>query len=161
METLQIQKSDALTAYNAGDEQTKKLLRNLFGENTFSQKITDRVKTFEDACKVLHVDPNDVLPPRVGKVMEPDLCSVAAYTKLILIARALNEGWKPDWTNGNEYKYYPYFDMSSGSALAYGGYVGWYSGSCVGSRLCYKTRELAEYAGKQFLSIYTDLFIIK
>ena len=31
----------------------------------------------------------------------------------------------------------------------------------VGSRLCFKSRELAEYAGKQFKDIYEEYYVIK
>ena len=31
----------------------------------------------------------------------------------------------------------------------------------VGSRLCYKTRELATYAGRQFEGLYNDFLLIK
>ena len=31
-----------------------------------------------------------------------------AYQKLRIITAALNEGWEPDFTNDDEYRYYPY-----------------------------------------------------
>ena len=161
MQTLEIKKENALKAWNNGCSDVKAVLENLLGKETFvPANIMDRVKTFDDACRILHIAPNDALPPRVGKVMEPDMISIAAYTKLIIIARALNDGWKPNWKDSSEYKYYPWFDLSSGSGLSYYVYVFLYSGSGVGSRLCFKSSELAEYAGKQFIDIYTDYFII-
>jgi hypothetical protein len=51
--------------------------------------------------------------------------------------------------------------MESGSGLSYDVYDYWRAVASVGSRLCFKSRELAEYAGKQFIDIYTDFFIIK
>ena len=36
-----------------------------------------------------------------------------------------------------------------------------YSRSAVGSRLCFKSKDLATYAGTQFLDIYKDFFTIK
>lgn len=160
MQTLKIDEGKAFNLYPAASPEFKQMLEDSFGKEFFTRKITDRVKTFEDACRLLHIDPNDALPPRVGKVMEPDMKSIAAYTKLIIIARALNEGWVPDWKNSGQYKYYPWFDLSSGSGLSYYVYDGRYAHSGVGSRLCFKSSELAEYAGKQFINIYTDFFII-
>ena len=32
-----------------------------------------------------------------------------AYHKLTVITRALNNGWKPNWDDQNEWKYYPLF----------------------------------------------------
>ena len=158
MENLQIKKENALKAYQEGCNDVKNVLSNLFGKEIFIPKnITDRVKTFEEACSLLGKDPNDFLPDGVPA---EDSNSIVAYCKLIIIARALNEGWVPDWKNSNQYKYYPWFDMSSGSGLSYYGYAGQYSLSTVGSRLCFKSRELAEYAGTQFIDLYKEFFII-
>lgn len=119
--------------------------------------IKERVKTFEDACKVLGIQQSELT---VSGELENDFKSLSAYAKLIIISRALNEGWVPKWEDDNEYKYYPWFDLSSGSGLRFNDYDHQDSTSAVGSRLCFKSRELAEYAGNQFLSIYTDFFII-
>ena len=154
MQNLQITKENALKAYNAGCSDVKKVLENLFGKASFvPENITDRVKSFEDACTVLGVRPVDVLNAS-------DNTDDAAYKKLKVIAKALNEDWTPNWKDGDEYKYYPWFDLSSGSGLSFFTVVGRYTISTVGSRLCFKSRELAEYAGKQFIDIYTSFFII-
>ncbi len=135
----------------------KKLTINPPGKKQ-SASIMDRVKTFEDACQVLGIDQSELT---VSGVLEEDFESISAYAKLIIINKALNEGWKPNWADDNEYKYYPWFDMSSGSGLRFHDFVYLYSYSDVGSRLCFKSSELAEFEGKQFLDIYTDFFIIK
>ena len=79
---------------------------------------------------------------------------IALY-KMEVITEALNEGWKADWDNPDENKYYPYFIMSP-SSFAFrdsdSGFAFAFAGS--GSRLCYKTRELAEYSAKQFIDIW-------
>lgn len=158
METLSIQKKDAMTAFQKADESGKKLLTNLFG-NQLPINIKDRIKTFEDACAVLELDPDNILP-YIKQTKDPEQISINAYRKLITIARALNEGWKPDWKNSKELKYYPWFDMSSGSGLSCPGSDHSYSGTTVGSRLCFKTSDLAIYAANQFADIYTEYFIM-
>ncbi len=158
METLSIQKKDALTAFQKADESGKKLLTNLFG-NQLPINITDRIKTFEDACAVLELNPDSILPyPKHTK--DPEEISINAYRKLITIARALNEGWKPDWKNSNESKYYCWFFMNSGSGLSVPHFVRTRSITYVGSRLCFKTSDLAIYAANQFSDIYTEYFIM-
>lgn len=127
------------------------------GKPPVTGNITDRVKSFEDACNVLGIQEGEL---SLSGYLLPEFKTMVAYAKLIIIARALNEGWIPNWKDDSQYKYYPWFDLSSGSGLRYRDYVGLYSSSAVGSRLCFKSRELAEYAGNQFLSIYTDFFII-
>jgi len=160
METLQITKENAIKAYNAGCPDVKNSLSILFGADTFKPKsIMDRVKTFEDACGVLDITPANQVSVTIDGAMNQDAKSIQAYCKLIIIARALNEGWKPNWDNGNEKKYWPWFNMSS-SGLSCSGHGCDFSYSSVGSRLCFKNRELAEYAAKQFQDIYRDYFLI-
>lgn len=153
MQTLQIDKANARKLFPKASEEFKQMLIDTFGENFFKQKITDRVKSFEDACEVLGLDACDTLDLH-------DTIDEAAYKKLKVIAAALNEGWKPDWSNSNQYKWYPYFKMSGfGFSAAY--FDSGSSGTSVGSRLCFKSDELAEYAGKQFLSIYQDFLTLQ
>ena len=76
-----------------------------------NKKITELVKTFEDARKLTgrpDVPDFSNLPTDMRKHFE-------AQYKMIVIAEALNEGWIPDWDNYNEYKYYPWFEMSPSS----------------------------------------------
>ena len=112
---------------------------------------------------------------------------VASYLKLRIVVAALNEGWEPQFTE-DEYRWYPYFYLytkeeynrlnedkkkkcrvvgrSNYSAGVYGGVVYAYA-NCAwsssyldyGCRLAFKTEELAEYCGKQFIDIWMDYLI--
>lgn len=75
--------------------------------------ITDKVKSFEDACQLLGIKP-DV--PKVSLLPEKHQKAIVAHYKLIIITETLNEGWTPDWSNWNERKYYPWFEMSDSSS---------------------------------------------
>lgn len=70
--------------------------------------ITERVKTFKDACKEL--GENHKLVQQFKAIQEAiaEDKEATAYFKLGIITAALNEGWEPDFTNDNEYRYYPY-----------------------------------------------------
>lgn len=85
---------------------------------------------------------------------------VQAYCFLKMLVAALNDGWIPNWDNSNEYKYYPYFDMRGSSGFRFDDYDHWNSGSNVGSRLAYKSRELAEHAAKHFAAEYRKFMMI-
>ncbi|MBE2229985.1 MAG: hypothetical protein IAE96_05005 [Chitinophagaceae bacterium] len=122
--------------------------------------MDSKIKTFEDACKALNMDPEQVLPV-VSAMPEKHQKAIVSHAKLVIIAEALNEGWQPDWTDDDQWKYYPWFRMDSGSGLAYVGYGSRCSTSLVGSRLCFKTSELAEYAGNQFKELYEDYFLLR
>ena len=73
-----------------------------------NRPITERVKTFEDACKELGEDHKLV---KQFKAIEDAIAEdkeATAYFKLGIITAALNEGWEPDFTNDKEYRYFPY-----------------------------------------------------
>jgi hypothetical protein len=160
MNTLEIKKENAQKAYNEGCSDVKKVLINLLGKETFiAANITDRIKTYEDACEALGTTSDDQYFEYRPDAVKGHEKTLLAYAKLLVIVKALNEGWVPDWKNSSQYKYYPWWDLSSGSGLSR--IAVYYRDSCsaVGSRLCFKSRELAEYAAKQFKDIYTEFLI--
>lgn len=129
------------------------------------EEITDRVKTYEDACKVLGVEPINEQNAKAQGFRSDEI----ARRKLETIAAALNEGWKPDWNNTDQYKYYPYFYIQEnakgkGSAgLSFASTAGTASATYanVGSRLCFYASRLARYAGNQFTDLYEQILIEK
>lgn len=122
--------------------------------------ITKRVKTYADACAVLGIEPmNEAVLVKLGFTNDE-----IAYRKLKTIAEALNEGWRPVWANSSEYKYWPWFvynPANAGFSYADANYTASITGTDVGSRLCYKTRELAAYAGRKFEGLYNEFLLIK
>lgn len=182
---LKISAENALAAYNNTDANGRELLEHLFGKELFAQDIKDKVKTFEDAVAILGDEHPLVAQFRVieSSFKEADNnLHLFAYARLVIIAEALNEGWKPKF-DSDECRYYPYFYIytkkeyeeldedekkdcrvvgrSHDNANAGGGVVcahannaSSYSDTYHGSRLAFKTRELAEYCGKQFIDIW-------
>ena len=122
--------------------------------------VTKRIKTLEDACNELGEKHPLVTQYRfsvaaayIGDPMTEDFI---AFLKLRIIAAALNEGWKPTFEKDEE-RWYPWFNIKQGGlvfAYVYG--AGSISGAGGGVRLVFKSKELAEYAGKQFIDIYKD-----
>lgn len=163
METIKIKKQNAAVAYKNADAKGKKILEDLLGkENILPVKITDRIKTFDDVLIDLHGQlPDGVLSFLEGTWENPDMISTQAHLKLTLIAKSLNEGWTPDWADSSQYKYTPWFKHKAGFGLAYYVCADWATTAHVGSRLCFKTAELAEYAATQFADIYNDFLTIK
>ena len=159
-ETLEITRQAAIKAHDEASTKGKTLLENLFGKRVFQKDIKERIKTFDDVIRELGDDPEE-FKNAISIMEEPD---EIAYVKLKLIAKALNEGWTPDWSNGEWDKWYPWFkmdDSSSAGRFSFGDAVDQYSNSLVGSRLCFKSKDLATYAGTQFLDIYKDFFTVK
>ena len=178
-----INKDNILNAYQQATEEQKELLENMFGKDMFYPKdIKGRVKTFLDACQELG-DKNELVRAYNNLIVSNCMSNdIIAYAKLSIIAEALNEGWKPKF-DGDECRYYPWFYIytkkeyeeldedekkecrvvgrSSGNAYAHSGVeyalafgAPSYSYSYYGSRLAFKTIELAEYCGKQFIDIW-------
>ena len=115
--------------------------------------IKERIKNFWDVLAYHKTNPANFEEACEG--LEPD---EIAYRKIKLIVQAFNEGWTPDWSNSSEYKYYPWFKMGSpsGGGFSSDDFAVWNAGSYVGSRLCFKSSDLAKHAGQLFESIYKD-----
>ena len=120
--------------------------------------------------------------------MDGTATDLIAYLKLRIITAALNEGWEPQFTE-DEDRWYPWFvlwteDELAGKSeewkrdrclttmhyhrgeyagLAFAGSSGAPSNSdaSFGSRLCFKSDTLAEYAGKQFIQLWMDFYLIR
>ena len=124
--------------------------------------VIERVKTFKDVCEELGITVEEALPFNEELTMTPDRVAINAFAKVSLIAKALNEGWFPNWDDSSEYKYYPWFNMtnSSGSGFSRSAFNRSFTHSTVGSRLCFKSSELCEYAVKQFEDVYKQLFTL-
>lgn len=114
---------------------------------------------------------------------------IVAYLKMRVITAALNEGWEPKFTEG-EYRYYPYYTLYTkeevdkmtdkekeelglvlwGGNADYGSVAGLAcahsrrafprSSSYSGARLAFKSSDLAIYAGKQFIDIFANFYLI-
>lgn len=148
--TLSISLNEAKILYKEATLERKLELEELFPELK-PQLITDRVKTYVDALKVLkrdHFDENNLFPREIAR------------RKLEIIIEALNEGWKPNWEDYSQSRWYPYF---------YGAFMGFsYSLAYVspsnattnfGVLLYCKSEEIADYVGKQFLDLYREMFL--
>ena len=148
--------------------------------------VTERVKTFEDAVAELGEDNNLVMMFKhfEAEGFAAGSEDLVAFLKLRIITAALNEGWTPQFTD-DEYRYYPWFYLyverelndlpedtkrqrgvlfsgnanngaNAGFAYAIANDAPSDSFASIGSRLCFKNRELALYAGKQFASLWLD-----
>lgn len=160
MRTLQIKQDSLLAAFRNAGKEGKQVLSDLFGKQVaLYDNITDRVKSFEDACQVLGISTN---VPEVKGLPRKHQKAIIANYKLIVIAEALNEGWKPNWQDSDEYKYYPWFDMSNPAGVGYSNTHLAASNTTAnfGSRLCLKNRELAIYFGQTFTDLFNDSLLL-
>ena len=127
--------------FNASDAKQKSILNSYLKE--IRAGIMSKVTSYEDACKVLNLDINESKTP---------------YERLCIIIKALNEGWYPDFKNGDEYKFYNYFHMDNG-VFSYCHTTYYFSNVYVPSALYLKSAELAKYAVEIALKEYKEVYI--
>lgn len=128
--------------FNASDAAQKKVLSKFFTVKRIG--IMGKVTSFLDACELLGVSPKDKSP----------------FDKIAIIAKALNEGWWPDFTNESEYKYWNYFYMNKG-VFSYCNPLYDISNMNVPSALYFKSNELAKYAVEIAFEEYKELYLNK
>ena len=116
------------------------------------------IKSYEDACKALGLKP--ISDKVFNAFQKEDRKTMAAYHKLAVITRAINEGWQPDWSNKSQQKYEPYiYTNPAGLSCAYSIYGPALSRTSIGSRLCFRDYVRAEFAAKTFGdTLYKDYF---
>ena len=161
LNNLTISRENAIAAYDNTNDAGRELLENLFGKEVFKD-ITERVKTFADACKVLgskHPYVEQYVATEAAFRGEEKTGDFLSYLKLRIINAALNEGWKPQFTE-DECRYYPWFkfftqkEIDKMSDDEKGRVVGRaYNSSNAYGGLAY---AFADYAGRQFVELYAD-----
>lgn len=124
------------------------------------QDVTERIKTFHDAyCELGNDHPFVKSYEKYVNTASGEEADVIAYLKLRIICAALNEGWEADYSDAKQAKWFPWFYFEDGKLVyANSNRTRTHSYACIGMRLAYKTRELAEYAGKQFIEEYQAFF---
>lgn len=150
------------------------------------QDVTERIKTFADACRELGSDHPFVkaYDGYTSHIHQHDMDDhdLVAYLQLRIITEALNEGWRPQFKKCERRWYFWYnlitkeeydklsaedksrvvgrggHDASAYCGLVYAGadHASSVSYASVGSRLAFKSEKLAAYAGRQFAEIYAD-----
>lgn len=152
-ETLELQKQKALDAYETGSKKEKTFLEKLYGKKVFLKEITERIKTIEDVLEDNNITQSDI---DLMFANTPEHFKHQFIAELL--CKSLNEDWIPNWNDSSEGKYYPWFKMGS-SGFQFHDCATWRTSSLVGSRLCFKSRKLAEYAGQQFEDVYKQFMI--
>lgn len=127
------------------------------------------IKTFEDALQSEHVNmTKEAYEASIASMQQlPEWLRgpAIAATRLMIIQKAINEGWEADYTTHSQYKYFPWFYIQPGETPSAPARFSYYGCGCdvtytgLGSRLAYESEEKAEYAGTQFLDEYRPFII--
>lgn len=115
--------ADVQTAFRKAENnpEIQSLLRTLYGDAvepdaTDNRPVTERIKTFEDACREL-VEEHPLIQA-YRQILEIATCEdymretfgadTVSYLKLRIICAALNEGWEPEFVE-DERRWAPWF----------------------------------------------------
>lgn len=150
---MELTKAKAKKLYSDAPEWFKTELEEKFGKETFVENEFEKIKTVEDACKVLGINMGDV-------ISEKDSADEIAYKMLKVVRNAVTKNWIPDWNNSNQPKWFPVFRLSSGFGFSYSHCDFTHTSTHVGSRLCFQTEEQSNYVANQFTELYKDLLTI-
>lgn len=124
---MEIDIKNIKAAYETATESERTLLYTLFpdlhlGEaEKDNRPVTERIKTFDDACKELGNDHPMVLAYQNTNLRDPEVAEdnrdIITYLKLRIITAALNEGWEPQFTQ-DEWRWFPWFCLWTDEELA-------------------------------------------
>lgn len=90
--------------------------------------------------------------------------ALIALNELFTIAQAWNkeDEFEPDFSNPNQYKYYPWFVYekdAAGFVYASANHTATAANATIGSRLCFKTANRARQFGEQFTDLFNKVFL--
>jgi len=128
------------------------------------KEINELVDSYEAATHYLD-NQADVKTKIIG-VKPKHAKALNALNKLFTIADAWNksDNFIPDFSNRNQYKYFPWFVYNNDTA----GFVSATTNSTAsnasayfGSRLCFSTSKRAEQFGNQFIDLWNDLLLFR
>ena len=141
---------EKLVDSDSTDSEVKSLILTKFRESNI--KTYQDIKSFEDACMYLGLSETGLLGNNTDK-------NVIAYIKLKTVIEALNDGWKPDFTDHdhNQNKYYNYFEVKDGLFVFCDVNYN-YRYMTVPAALYLKNSELAMYAKDNFLDLYKTYY---
>ena len=135
--------------------------KSIFGATVIKETVEfdfRTIKSFDDACKKVGINAESL--PTLEELPEEMRKPVLAAYKLMVIFKAINNGWVPNWSDDDQNKYYPYFKVSpSGSGFSDSLYDYSYAATSVGSRLLTDTSEKALYLANQFQDLYSQYLL--
>ena len=119
MEAIQFNKETLVAVYGNCNAVGRKAIKEQLGERLSEiLPVTDRVKTFNDAVEELGEEHEAVKAYRaVEWYLRNQMSDIKAYLQLRIITAALNEGWEPQFVEG-ERRWYGWYDLISKDKLS-------------------------------------------
>lgn len=124
-----------------------------------SGSVMDRINSFEDAVEETKDNPEVI--ELLADLKNTTNTASQGIIMIRIIVIAFCEGWKADYSDSNQEKWFPYFQYKTATSGRPAGFV--YSNSnydfviayaCLGSRFAFPTSEHAECVGKKFENLF-------
>ena len=148
-----------------------------------TKEVNELITNFEEARKILGGKPNadftvskkilsgntvnlQDVTRLVNDINPQHAKALISLNELFTIAEAWNkkDGFVPDYSNGNQYKYFPWFVYdkdTAGFVFANTNHALSGANASIGSRLCFKTANRARQFGKQFIDLWNDVLLFR
>ena len=123
--------------------------------------VVDEISTYKPV-----LDSYEAAKTYLGEDAKSHQKALLALEKLIVIAEAWNkqDGVVPDFSNHNQYKYFPgfvYNDKAAGFICASMSKTAASTSATLGSRICFKSEERAKQFGEQFIDLWNDFLLYR
>lgn len=151
-DTVEFTNKEIEEMVSASTNEQKPIVKEVFEiKETFEE-----IGSLSDAIQFLGENDIEVQNLRILQKAVGLRRGIVAEQELIVIIRALNGGEELNWNNHNQNKYYSWFYLGDN----FSHYLcSWhYSNSFAPARLCFKSKELAEYASTKFLNLYKEVY---
>ncbi len=149
---MEITKAEASTKLQELKQQEQELLKII---NKPEPSLLDQLPDYPSACKMLGKKEKAIAD--FMHIDDEDRDSDFAYHQLCYMYRALNNHRKPDYTNGDEKKWFPIFawnEKASGFVFSFSDCGLWAARTIVGPRLCVFDEKTSTAAAKQWQSYW-------
>ena len=151
-------KDDASEAIISECEDTDLTVFDFDCKEVEEQEPSELCPDFAASCKYLGI--NDEF---AFDCADEHVKAMQSLYMLVIIAQAWNkiDGFVPDWSNGDQWKYYPWFVYKghAGFVSAHPNYAASYANARIGSRLCFKSSNRARQFGEMFTDLFNDFLL--
>lgn len=151
-------KDDASEAIISECEDTDLTIFDFDCKEVEEQEQSELCPDFAASCKYLGI--NDEF---AFDCADEHVKAMQSLYMLVIIAQAWNkiDGFVPDWSNGDQWKYYPWFVYkgNAGFVCAYTGITASSATAAIGSRLCFKSSNRARQFGEMFTDLFNDFLL--
>lgn len=149
-DNIEVSEELILRAFSQASNSQKVLIEKFFKIKDSSEAF-DKIKDYKSFCKHFNIKE---LTIKDFEQFGDQAKRMFAFHKIKNFETYFNDGWKANWKDNNEQKWYPYYQGSSGLLVLVGSSCDcYYLESEAGF---YKTKAISDFVGKTFINIYSD-----